>query len=484
MPSDLETAYLDATTMADLFRTGALSPVEAHDAIQRVIDAREPYLNALSERSPDRSRQEARASERRWRRGEPLSDLDGVPVTLKENFARVGVPISYGNAGVTPRVPDTPSTVADRVDAGGLVVLGSTVMPDWGMLSSGLSSRHGVTRSPLDLAWTTGGSSSGAGAAAAGGYGPLHVGSDIGGSIRLPGTWLGLTALKPSAGRIALDAPYLGRVAGPITRTARDAATFMRVLSGFDRRDYTALPDSEIRWEEVTRSATAWHPGGARIALHLDAGCGRPTGPGVLAAVEACASLLEKAGAEVVPIEPFMDQELLDALDLFWRVRSWVDYRALDQDARRRVLPYIANWCTAGSDTSGAEVLRAYQSIMEIRRRTTLATEEFDLVLSPVAPVTAFPAEQPMPFEGDEATMHHIGFTAPYNMSGQPAISVNCGRTEDGKTIGVQISGRRWDDLDVLRAAAWYEARRPAEAQPVWPRDQVVPSHWVSWPGA
>ena len=161
------------------------------------------------------------------------------------------------------------------------------------------------------------------------------------------------------------------------------------------------------------------------------------------------------------PVEPYMSQELLDDLDLFWRVRSWNDFRALSPEAGLRVHPHIIRWCQGGADIPGTRVLQCYQQIMRIQAQTVAATVPYDLVLSPVAPVAAFSAERPMPFSGDAKTMAHIGFTAPYNMSGQPAATVNCGFTADRRPIGVQIAGRRFDDLGVLTAAAWYERTGP-----------------------
>src|SRR5699024_4335579 len=158
----------------------------------------------------------AQQSAERWASEKPQGPLDGVPVTVKENIARLGVPMPSGNAAGKPQPVDYDAPLTGRLQESGAVRFASTVMPDWGMLSSGVSSLHGISRSPLDPELTTGGSSAGAGAAAAAGYGPLHVGSDIGGSIRLPGTWLGLAALKPSFGRVPLDKPYLGRCAGPL----------------------------------------------------------------------------------------------------------------------------------------------------------------------------------------------------------------------------------------------------------------------------
>lgn len=457
-------ATMPAVEMTEAFRAGELSPVDVHDAVQAVIAAREPVLNAFWVRDAEASRKAAMASEARWAVREPLGPIDGVPVTLKENVARRGVPMPSGTAGAEPVVPERDAPITARVLESGGVVLGSTVMPDWGMLSSGVSSLHGITRSPWNPRWTTGGSSSGAGAAAAGGYGPLHVGTDIGGSIRLPGTWLGLVTLKPSQGRVPLDAPYLGRVAGPMTRTVADAALFMDVLSRPDVRDWSSLPPAQLDW-----SAPPADPSGVRVGLHLDAGCGATIDPEVLGAVRAVAGLFAEAGAVVEPVQPFVEQELLDDLDLFWRVRSWNDYNALPVEGKRKVLPYIVDWCHGGADLSGTKVLQCYQQIMQIRARTVAATGPYDLVLSPVAPVAAFPAEQPMPFLDPGRGMWHIGFTAPYNMSGQPAATVNCGFTRDGRPIGVQISGRRFDDVGVLRAAAWYERNRPDTAAPRWP---------------
>ena len=338
-------------------------------------------------------------------------------------------------------------------------------MPDWGMLSSGVSSLHGITRSPWDEALTTGGSSSGAGAAAAAGYGPLHVGTDIGGSIRLPGTWLGLTTLKPSAGRVPLDTPYLGRVAGPMTRSRRrrGAAAVGHQPPRPPRLDEPAArgpaPDAataSTRRPAAHRSATST-PGAGCPSSRTCAPRSRPPPPSSPA-----------PAPTVEPLAPFMAPGWLEDLDEFWRVRSLVDLEALDPEAASGCCPSSGGGSRAAARRRRARVLRDYASIMAIQQATVAATEPFDLVLSPVAPMTAFPAEWPMPWgEGDEA-MSHIGFTAPYNMSGQPAGTTNCGFTADGRTIGLQVSGRRFDDLGVLRALAWFEATGPRQT-PRWP---------------
>ena len=197
--------------MAAAFRTGDASPVEVLRAVLDRVDAWEPRINAMYLVHRDAALAAARESGQRWRAGRPLSEIDGVPVTLKENLYTRGDPAPLGTAatGLVPRPADAPP--AARVREAGCVIVGKTTMPDFGMLSSGLSSIHGVTRNPWRLDRNPSGSSAGAAAAAAAGYGPLHVGTDIGGSVRLPATHCGLFALKPSLGRIPIDPPYMGR---------------------------------------------------------------------------------------------------------------------------------------------------------------------------------------------------------------------------------------------------------------------------------
>src|SRR6202008_2576321 len=213
----------------------------------------------------------ARASTDRWQKDEKTGSLDGVPVTIKDNVATKGQPVPLGAASVkhVPSPVDAPPVA--RLREAGAVIFSKTTMPDYGMLSSGLSSFHPLTRNPWDLSKNPGGSRAGAGAAAAAGYGPLHLGTDIGGSVRLPACWCGLVALKPSLGRVPVDPPYVGRVAGPLTRTVDDAALVMSVLSRPDRRDGMSLPAHEINWKALDKS-----PRKLRIGLMLDPGVGQP----------------------------------------------------------------------------------------------------------------------------------------------------------------------------------------------------------------
>jgi aspartyl-tRNA(Asn)/glutamyl-tRNA(Gln) amidotransferase subunit A len=448
---------LSAAELAALFKSGQASPVEALQAVLAQIDRHEPQLQALYAPDFEAAQAQARASEARWLRGEPLSALDGVPGTLKENIATRGTPMPVGSAAtlLAPAAEDAPP--AARWREAGCVLIAKTTMPDWGMLSSGLSSFHALSRNPWGLDKTPGGSSAGAGAAAAAGYGPLHVGTDIGGSIRLPAGWCGVVGLKPSNGRIPIKPPYTGRVAGPMTRSVQDAALLMKVLSRPDARDTTSLPPADIAWTRLERDVK-----GLRLGLQLDAGWGLSVQPDVAAAVRAAARAFEAAGASVELLPPFCTREMVDGLDRFWRMRSWLDLAALPPARQALVLPYIREWVAPAAGYSAAEVFRGHAQIAALRDAAVAASQPFDFVLSPVSPVPAFAAELASPLHDPARPFEHIAFTLPYNMSEQPALSVPCGFTANGLPIGLQISGRRFDDLGVLQLAAAWEQLRPA----------------------
>src|SRR5471030_1804383 len=457
---------MTATAMLAAFKSKKLSPVEAVDGVIVRIEAWEPRLKALYAPDFGNARKLAKESEKRWAAGKPSGALDGVPITIKENIATKGVPMPVGTAAndLVPMAADAPA--AARVREAGAIILAKTTMPDYGMLSSGRSSFHPLTRNPWNLAWNPGGSSAGAGAAAAAGYGPLHLGTDIGGSVRLPASWNGIFTLKPSLGRVPVDPPFFGRAVGPMTRTVNDSALLMAELSKPDARDHMGLPPATIDW-----SAGPLAPKGLKIGLHLDAWSGLPVDAEVKAAIEAAAKLFASAGATIEPLDGFLSPEMLHLQDLFWRVRSWVDFSELSHARQASVLPFIADWCRGGADVSGAQVIRGVNNYMAIRSATTRATQPFDYVLSPVSPVPTYPAEWETPTNDVNRPLEHISFTMPYNMSEQPAASINCAHSQEGKPIGVQIAGRRFDDLGVMRIARWFETvRGPQKAWPEPPK--------------
>lgn len=453
---------LSAKELLAEYTKRTLSPVEVIEAVLARVDALEPRLHALYAYDPEQARAAAKASEQRWRSGE-ARPLEGIPLTLKENIATRGTPSPLGSAAteLVPAPADAPA--AARVREAGAVLLAKTTMPDYGMLTSGLSSFHTAARNPWDTGRTPGGSSAGAAAAAAAGYGPLHVGTDIGGSIRLPAGWCGLVGLKPSFGRVPVDPPFRGRAAGPLTRTVADAALLMSVLSAPDERDHMSLPPQEIPWQEAGIGVR-----GLRIGLHLDPGVGLDVEPEIRAAVVAAARLFEAAGAVIEPVEPFLTRAMLDGIDTFWRVRFWSDVSAMPEERRERVLPYLTEWAREAASLSATEAYRGFAQMDATSVATLRATRGFDFVLSPSCPASPPGAEWPSPTDDSRRPLEHITFTLPYNMSGQPAVSVNCGYTADGLPIGLQIAGRRFDDLGVLRLAATFEGiRQPQRALPL-----------------
>lgn len=455
-------ADLSAVELVTAYKSKDLSPVDVTEAVITRIEAYEPSLHAMWAFDPSAAREAAKQSEARWMQGAPAGAIDGVPLTIKENIATKGtaVPLGCAASDMTPATKDAPAAARTR-EAGG-VILGKTTMPDLGMLSSGLSSFHELARNPWNLDTNPGGSSAGAGSAAAAGYGPLHIGTDIGGSIRLPAGWCGVVGLKPSFGRIPIDPAFLGRVAGPMTRTVADNALYMSVLSLPDRRDGMSLPYQDLPWMDLNIDLRA-----KKIGLWLDAGFGEPVQPQVKAAVEAAAKLFADAGAIVEPIEPFLNRTMIDGLDRFWRARSWNDVSKMSRENQEKILPYIFAWTETAKNLDGMDVYTGFAQMDAMRHACLKASEHFDFIISPTAPMPTYPAHWASPVNDPQKPFEHIAFTVAMNMSEQPAISVNCGYTTDGLPIGLQIFGQRFDDLGVLRMAKAYEDMRPS--QKPWP---------------
>jgi len=453
---------LSAVDLIAGFRAKQFSPSEVLEDVLTHVAAWEPHIKALYAYDPEGARAVAKASTERWHSGEPVGVLDGVPVTIKDNVATKGQPVPLGAASVklVPSPKDAPP--AARLREAGAVIFSKTTMPDYGMLSSGLSSFHPLTRNPWDLSKNPGGSSAGAGAAGAAGYGPLHLGTDIGGSVRLPAGWCGLVGLKPSLGRIPIDPSYVGRVAGPMTRTVDDAALMMSVLSKPDRRDGMSLPPDSINWKALEKS-----PRKLRLGLMLDLGVGQALEKPVREVAVKAAKAFESAGAVVTEIDGILTREMLDGLDNFWRARMWDDLSKLTQDERGKTLPYICQWAERGATLTGVDVIRGFNMTMAIRAAAAKLFCDLDYVISPVSPVVNFGAELASPIHDPEKPFEHICYTVPWNMSENPAVSINGGYDAQGFPIGVQIVGRRFDDIGVLAMAKAFEGLRGAQRS--WP---------------
>ncbi|CDZ56431.1 amidase [Neorhizobium galegae] len=438
--------------LLDLYSARKLSPSEYWLAVEDRVAAFEPHVQALYLYDPDSARAQAAASTQRWTKGATLGPLDGIPVTLKELIATKGQPVPLGTAAVelVPATEDAP--IAARVREDGAVIFAKTTCPDYGMLSSGLSSFHHLSRNPWDLTQNPGGSSAGASAAGAAGFGPLHIGTDIGGSVRLPAGWTGLFGFKPSQGRIPLDPYYVGRCAGPMTRTVEDASFSMATLSRPDWRDGTSLPPNDFDWLDFDIDVK-----GLKIGLMLDAGIGLAVEDEVRDAVVAAAKRFEEAGAVIIPVEPVMTRIMLDGLDSFWRSRFWGDIEKMPEERRALILPYIYQWAEGGTYISGVEAVRGFNQTIEMRKACGKLFTTVDAVISPTNPIVSYPAEWASPTNDPSKPFEHIGFTVPWNMSEQPASSINCGFSKSGMPIGLQIVGPRYDDLLVLKLSRAFE---------------------------
>ncbi len=446
---------LDAGALVEGYRARRFDPVDVVEALDARIAAWEPHLHALYAHDPVSARREAEASAARWANDAPLSALDGVPVSLKELIATRGVPTPVGTAATVLVPEDHDAPPAARLREAGAILFAKTTVPDYGMLSSGLSSFHPLTRNPWNLATNPGGSSAGAAAAAAAGYGPLHVGTDIGGSVRLPAAWCGLVGFKPTLGRIPIDPYYTGRCAGPMTRTVDDAARMMAVLSLPDARDATSLPPERIDWMSSIDGVR-----GLRVGVMMDPGCGMALDAEIDDAVRHAAARFAQAGAAVVPVSPVLDRAILDGIDQYWRARAWAEIGALPEERRALILPYILRWAEAGAEVSGTEAVSGFGGTFALRRRCAVAFAELDVILSPTTPNLDFPAEFASPLDDPALPFEHIAFTLPWNMGEQPAVSIHCGFSSGGTPIGLQIVTPRFADRQAIELARWFEAGR------------------------
>lgn len=454
---------LTAVELLVRYRNKSLSPVAVTEAVLQRIGVWEPRIHATYGLDAETALAMAKSSEARWLRGEPQGDLDGVPVTVKENIATAGMPSPLGSAAtiLKPAAADAPPVA--RLREAGAIFVCKTTMPDFGMLASAPSSYHPLTRNPWDLSKNTGGSSSGAGAAAAAGYGPLHVGTDIGGSIRIPASFCGVFGLKPSLGRVPVDPPFPGRVAGPMTRTVQDAALLMSVLARPDHRDHMSLPAESIDWLNAAPISIRR----MKIGLWLDPGRGVTTDPEIARAVIAAAQSLEHLGAQVEHLNGWITDSMIQAVAEFTAVRLRMDTAALPDANRQRMLPLLQRAAESSSGITAERLYAIQMQLMEMRRATVAATAGFDYVLSPVAAHAPFSASAACADPDGVDLVRDILFTCAYNISEQPAASVNCGYTSGGLPIGLQIAGRRFDDLGVLRMSQlWENIRGPQRSWP------------------
>ena len=455
-------ALATADELLELYRARRASPVEVVDACLAQIAKLGTRHNAFVLVDADGARSAARASETRWQRGAPAGALDGVPVTIKDLILTRGWPTLRGSRAIDPAGPwndDAPVTA--RLREANAIILGKTTTPEMGWKAVTDSPLIGVARNPWDPSCTPGGSSGGAGIAAATGMGALHVGTDGGGSIRVPASFCGIFGLKPSFGRVpAWPLSPTGTVShlGPMTRGVADAATMMNVITRPDARDWHSLPYDPVDYRDeldagIDGMRVAWSP---RLGqFDVDAEVAAITAAAVQAFVD--------AGAHVDAVDP-----PLDDVHAIFRVHWWVGchnaVRGMSNEQRTRLDPGLARI----ADDAKALTIDDYLDAVAARGRLGAAMREFhtryDLLVTPSVGVPSFAAGRLAPKAlGDVGSdwTRWASFSYPFNLTQQPAASVPCGFTKAGLPVGLQIAGPMHDDRRVLRGARAFERLRP-----------------------
>jgi len=455
---DDELGYLSASELVARYRTRDLSPVETTAAVLDRIARLNPRLNAFCLVDPEGARAAARESERRWASGAPLGPLDGVPVSVKDLLLTKGWPTLRGSRTIAPEGPWTEDAPAvARLRETGAVILGKTTTPEYGWKGVTDSALTGITRNPWNLARTPGGSSGGAAAQLAAGLGPLAIGTDGGGSIRIPAAFTGVTGIKPSFGRVpAWPLSPFGTVAhvGPMARTTADCALFLNVLARPDARDWYALPHTDADWTAGLDVGLT----GLRVAYSPRLGYVRDVHPEVAARVAEAARTVEQLGAIVEQVDP----GFADCGELFWRhwtIGAYNGLRHLGPAKLAMLEPALQEAYHAGERERLTTYLDAIAARAALGIRMRQFHERFDVLLTPALAVPAFDVGLLAPERPGSVARwtDWTPFTFPFNLTQQPAMAVPCGLTADRLPVGLQIVGPLHREEIVLRVASAFE---------------------------
>jgi aspartyl-tRNA(Asn)/glutamyl-tRNA(Gln) amidotransferase subunit A len=457
---DTDVTRLSATELLGLYRRRELSPVEATRAVLARIDTQNALTNSYCLVGDTDALASARQSEQRWRAGEPAGLLDGVPVSVKDLLLTSGWPTLRGSLTIDPAGPwtvDAPAVA--RVREHGAVLVGKTTTPEFGWKGVTDSPLTGVTRNPWDPSRTAGGSSGGAAAAVASGMGPLALGTDGGGSIRIPASFCGVVGIKPTHGRVPVYPPStfgtLSHV-GPMARTVADVALLFDVVGSPDFRDPLALD----RRAPVSAELDAVGIGGLRVAYSPALGYAKVDAE-VAAAVRAAVTALEQAGALVTLADPEFVSPL-PAFDVLWYAGAARIVDDIPEDRRHLIDPGLAEIAEEGRRYSAIGYLQALRERSELGIAMGAFHQTYDLLVLPTEPIVAFAAGAEVPDGSAQPRWTSwTPFTYPFNMSHQPAATVPCGFSAAGLPIGVQVVGPRHADGLVLAACAAIEAALP-----------------------
>ena len=451
---------MSAVDLLAAYDTGELSPVVAIEAVlKRIHDLNDAY-NAFCLIDDEGAMAAARRSEKRWLAGAPEGRLDGVPVSVKDLVLSKGWPTLRGSKTTNPDQPwDEDAPAVARLREHGAVLLGKTTTPEYGWKGVTDSPLTGVTRNPWNTAHTPGGSSGGAAAAAVCGMGPLHIGTDGGGSVRIPCAFSGIFGIKANFGRVPIyPASPFGTLShlGPITRSVADGALMLTVMAEPDTRDAHALPDEERDFAAVLEGGI----GGMRAAFSPDLGYAT-VDPEVAELVAAAVESFANLGVEVEQSDPGFENPQ-DIFRAHWYAGAAFVLRAMTSEQRELVDPGLRTVAEKGE----AITLDDYQKAAMARSALTVTIRKFhqshDLLLTPTMPLPAFPLGNDTPIGPDGSSWDDWSpFTYPFNLTGQPAATVPCGFTSSGLPVGLQIVGRNYDEVSVLRAAYAFETANP-----------------------
>ncbi len=458
-PADL--ADCTATELLRLYRSRQASPVEAVNAVFARIDKHNPRLNAFVCLDREGALRSATASSLRWHKAQPAGALDGVPVSIKDLILTTGLPTLRGSHTIAADQPwEVDAPVSARLREAGAVLLGKTTTPEFGCKGETNSPRSGITRNPWNPDTTAGGSSGGAAAAVASGMGPIAIGTDGAGSVRIPGAFCGCFGLKPSFGRVpAYPASPFGSVAhiGPLTMDVHDAALVMNVLKRPDARDWTALPFDDTDYTAGLQDGVH----GLRIAYSPTLGYAKNVHPEVAQAVHTAVLRLEALGASVEQVDPGFEDPLEITTGL-WFVGAWTIWNTLTIEQQARTDPDFRAQAMLGERFSALQVqnLQLRRAALGSQMRQFMQT--WDLIATPALAVPAFAARAAGHTPMDpEAMLGWTPFSYPFNLTQQPACTIACGLTSAGLPIGLQLVGPMFGDAVVLRAARSFERAQP-----------------------
>jgi aspartyl-tRNA(Asn)/glutamyl-tRNA(Gln) amidotransferase subunit A len=480
-----EICRMDALSLARRIRAKELSPTEVIEAVLARMEALEPHVHAFCTPTPDLARKEAKRIEKALLANEDVGSLAGVPVGIKDLVCTAGVPTVSGSIAYKDFVPDEDDVVVERLKDAGAIIIGKTNVPEFGYSAVGHNAVFETTRNPWNLQYTSGGSSAGSGAAVAAGMGPFAIGSDGGGSVRIPAAHCGLFGMKASMGRVPLypgtkDERYPGVSSweslehiGPLSRTVADGALMLSVIgSGPDARDRHSLPGPEFDWLACCKGGVK----GLRVAYSADWGYAA-VDPEVRRVVGEAVKVFERdLGCEVEEANPGFEDPYL----AFWGVVALESdlrgLRAMVAKHGHQMTPHIVDFImrpwTAEEFTDSVVVRKA------VTNKMWRFMKRYDLLLTPTLAVPPFQLH----VQGPEKIDGQIGppfkwlaFTFPFNLTGQPAATVPAGFSKDGLPIGLQIVGRHLDDPTVLKAATAFEAARPWADK--WPSLPGIDGH-------